>query len=86
MNLKWLGFEHEEGKTGVHCLGMGNSVHDASVGASAPLQPLSMAFQDLELRGHMEARGLFVRGQVSQVCRTGRDNIFSLGKLERSNE
>lgn len=34
----------------------------------------------------MEARGLFAGGPVSKVCRTEKDNIFSTGKLERSNE
>ena len=43
-------------------------------------------FRTSSRENHMEARGLFVRDRVSVVCRTGKDNIFSLGKLERSNE
>lgn len=34
----------------------------------------------------MEEGGLFVGSPVSKIRRTGKDNIFSLEKLERSNE
>lgn len=37
-------------------------------------------FRMYSTENHMEARGLFVRGQVSMVCRTGKANIFPLGK------